>query len=253
MKKEYVVYTSLFGDYDKLSEIKDTDELCDYICFTDQENLSVPGWDIRIIKHASDPVLMNRMYKMLPHQHLNNYNKSLYVDSNIVVSGKLSTLIDMYVNKQDISIPKHFMRNCSYSEASFCYENDKINGTTYDYIIKKVYRFHGFPENFGLGENNIIIRTHKSKALNQAMEQWWDMFINIARRDQLLLMFILWQHQIKFGFMQESARNKNLYFDYRLHNSLIKKNLIKKILLSMSARRDRNILFKAIGKLLDRL
>ncbi|HFV8866715.1 TPA: glycosyl transferase, partial [Escherichia coli] len=108
-----------------------------------------------------------------------------------------------------------------------------------------------FPKGYGMGENNIIIRKHNSPEIIEAMEQWWLFYVNIAKRDQLSLMFILWLKNVNFMLMQETSRNKNDYFDYKLHKHLISKSKVKTFLRSASARRDRNLLFKLIGKIMD--
>lgn len=82
-----VVYTAIFGGYDRLAPVSNYPG-CDFVCFTDDATLSVDGWRI-IHVAASDTGLttaaLNRIYKMLPHRFLADYNQSLYVDGNIRV------------------------------------------------------------------------------------------------------------------------------------------------------------------------
>ncbi|EOT3346906.1 glycosyltransferase domain-containing protein [Escherichia coli] len=251
MDKNIVVYTSLFGDYDELTEVSEPDLECEYICFTDQINLKSKTWKIIIIKHNNESAYMNRMYKILPHRFLSEYKASLYVDSNIILKKNMSQIIRHYTTLSNISIPKHFMRNCIYEEALFCLRTNKIDKIIYERLINQYYLLNKFPKGYGMGENNIIIRKHNSPEIIEAMEQWWLFYVNIAKRDQLSLMFILWLKNVNFMLMQETSRNKNDYFDYKLHKHLISKSKVKTFLRSASARRDRNLLFKLIGKIMD--
>lgn len=253
MNKKTVIYTSLFGDYDDLHHITNPDISCDYICFTDQKFIQAKNWSIIYVEHSEDPVFMNRKYKMLPHLYLKDYESSLYIDSNIIIKGEISELIYNVLKRYSIAIPRHFMRDCAYTEASFCLEHNKINTDTYNNLILNHFEKEGFPKNFGLGENNIIIRKHNDASIINVMDEWWDCFKNIAKRDQLTLMYLLWKNNIDFLLMKESSRNRNPYFDYYLHKSLLSGSKAKTKLLLMSARRDRNVFNKLIGKILDKI
>ncbi len=54
---KYVVYTALFGDYDDFIEPKNIDYKCDFICFTNQENITSDKWKIIYVKDVNDTVL----------------------------------------------------------------------------------------------------------------------------------------------------------------------------------------------------
>lgn len=113
------------------------------------------------------------MYKILPHRFLSEYKASLYVDSNIILKKNMSQIIRHYTTLSNISIPKHFMRNCIYEEALFCLRTNKIDKIIYERLINQYYLLNKFPKGYGMGENNIIIRKHNSPEIIEAMEQWW--------------------------------------------------------------------------------
>lgn len=52
----------------------------------------------------------------------------------------------------------------------------------------------GFPEHYGLGENNILYRRHNEPALVRVMEDWWYFLENYSRRDQLSFVYVLWKN-----------------------------------------------------------
>lgn len=253
MGKKVLVYTALFGGYDCLLEPDFDDNKCDYICITDDRTLVSKKWNIQLCDEKSNPIEMNRMYKMLPHRFFKEYDYTLYVDSNVKLLNSPFEIINNYMSKSSIAFPKHFMRDCIYDEALFCLKHNKITDKEHTVLIENLLKVNGFPKRFGLAENNILIRNLRDESLNNTMEEWWSIFNSYAARDQLSLMYLLWKQKINFTFMSESSRNKNSYFSYALHNHIKSKSTLKNQLLLMSATRDKNILNKIVAKILDRL
>ncbi|EPL3715072.1 glycosyltransferase domain-containing protein, partial [Klebsiella pneumoniae] len=235
---KYVVYTALFGDYDDLIEPKNIDYKCDFICFTNQENITSDKWKIIYVKDVNDTVLKNREYKFLPHLFLSQYDASVYVDSNIKIIQDPVTLIEKYIEISPVSVPKHFSRNCIYKEVEQCVLEKKIteeNGRD----MLNLLSAHSFPKEYGLGENNIIIRKHNHKDVIRLMNYWWEYFNQGAKRDQLTLFFLSWKHGVPIQLMDETSRNKNNYFRYHLHKNEKKLPLMKRSYLFMKANRQR--------------
>ncbi len=229
MRNKLVVYTALFGNYDDLIEPKEKFEECDFICFTDQKHLISDIWEIRYIEECEMPSnMMNRKYKILPHLFLSEYEYSLYVDANISILKNPSDLANKYLSKYDMAVPKHFARNCIYEEAKECVILGK---TKYDETQKQIekYKKDGFTVNFGLGENNILLRKHNSEKVIKLMNDWWNELNTQTKRDQLSLAYVLWKNGDKFFFMEESARG-NKFFKIKLHSYSIKYGFIGMIL-----------------------
>jgi len=219
MKNKFVVYTALFGDYDDLIDPKEKYDGCDFICFTDQENLKSDIWEIRIVTDIDLPLnMMNRKYKILPHLFLSEYEQSLYIDTNIGIIGNPLDLANKYLEKYDFAVPKHFARDCIYEEAKECIILGKTKLKDTNKQIQK-YRKENFPMNFGMGENNIIFRKHNNLIIIKIMNEWWSELHSETKRDQLSLAYILWKNKLIFNFMDETARGGNRYFKYTNHNS----------------------------------
>jgi len=228
IKNNFVVYTALFGNYDDLIDPKQDYEGCDFICFTDRKDLKSDIWEIRIVEKIDLPLnMMNRKYKILPHLFLNEYEWSMYVDSNIKISSNPLYLAQKYLNEYDFVMPKHFARNCLYNEALECITLGKANYYQTTNQMKH-YRTNGFPKNYGLGENNILLRNHNQAKIVKIMNDWWQELNLRTQRDQLSLGYVLWKNKSPFNYMQESARG-NIYFKIKLH-SLQKKKGIKGII-----------------------
>jgi len=63
MKK--VLYTAIFGDYDKLLEPTCVTQDWNYLCFTDNNKLKSNSWKIIVIKDVEDYRLKAREIKVL--------------------------------------------------------------------------------------------------------------------------------------------------------------------------------------------
>lgn len=229
MKNNFVVYTALFGDYDDLIEPKENYEGCDFICFTDQKNLKSDIWQIRLIEDiALPPNMMNRKYKILPHLFLSDYEFSMYVDTNVAITKSPLDLKNNYLTNNDFYMPKHFARDCIYQEARECVIFGK---SRYKETKKQMedYKKQKFPKNYGLGENNILLRKHNEAKIIKIMNEWWKQLNHYTKRDQLSLGYVLWENEEQFHFMEETARDNSEYFKYILHNADKKIALITKI------------------------
>lgn len=211
-----VVYTALFGNYDNLIEPKEKFTGCDFICFTDQKNLKSKIWEIRLIENYDlVPNLMNRKYKIFPNLFLEEYEKSLYVDANVYIKKNPFILSTKYLDDYNIAIPKHVLRNCIYKEADVIVKSNKVPLKLVRTQIQK-YQNNGFPENFGLTENNIIFRKHKNLEIVQLMNAWWHELNIYTQRDQLSLMYVVWKYNIALKMISENARGGK-YFRLKLH------------------------------------
>lgn len=216
MRNKFVVYTALFGNYDNLIDPIKKFEGCDFICFTDQRHIKSDIWDIRIIDEIDLPSnMMNRKYKILPHLFLSEYESSMYVDSNIKILKNPIDLANKYLKQYNFVMPKHFSRNCIYREAAECVSI----GKTDNFETNKQMDFYltqGFPKDYGLGENNILLRAHNDQTVIDLMDDWWYELNTYTKRDQLSLGYVLWKNGKSFTFMNETARG-NQYFKLKLH------------------------------------
>jgi len=199
-KADGVVYTCITDDYDSLDEIKTyyyVDKNWDYVCFCDNSEYIEKGqvgiWKIFPLQYKnSDNVRNNRWHKLHPHLLFKEYSESIYIDSNInILTDKLFSKIKS--KNKDILLPEHFERNCVYDEYERVLkrrlDNKSIVNKEKNLLLKS-----GMPRNYGLTENNIIYRKHNKQDIIKLMEDWWEMIIKYSKRDQLSLMYVLWEN-----------------------------------------------------------
>ena len=205
-----VLYTCLIQDYDALMPIQHLENDWDYVCYTDNEELlcnkDYYGWEIRKANNPSafDPTRLNRWYKIHPHKLFPDYEKSIYIDSNINVLTRF--LYDLVSSRgQDFLLPKHFSTPTIYEHFNWAISNEIDNIDLLE-RQKRFYEDEGFPHSIGFGENNILYRKHNLPSIMQLMDDWWDTITRFSKRDQLSLAYVMW-------------KNGMLIDDYLFHGS----------------------------------
>lgn len=216
-KNKKVIYTCITGGYDSLIEpVKITPDY-DYICFTDDMSLSSNTWIIKPLPEETknlDNARKNRYIKTHPHTLLSEYETSIYVDGSIKVTGDLNMFIKTCdLENYCIAIPKHPCRVCSYKEGKACILIKKDTAENINPQMER-YRKEGFPENYGLTQNNIIVRKHNDENCIRIMDTWWTEILNGSHRDQLSLFYVLWKNQdVKIKQLPSNVCN-SIYFKW---------------------------------------
>lgn len=220
---KYVIYTSLVGSYDNIHQPLDVDERFDYILFTDHLTTDQIGvWQVHSIPTLSgNGMLRSRYVKCFPTRVLADYEASLYIDANIQIT--TSKVYDRFFDFLERGLEwggvQHPFQKCVYDEICAIVDLKWVH----DYEVVNWYRamkIDGFPEAWGLYENNVIFRRHTSK-VDAIGDFWWKTLVGGCKRDQFSLMYALWKHQPSMGdFLPkgEFPRLNSLDFKCYEHN-----------------------------------
>ena len=194
--EKIAVYTALFGKYDTVREPVCRPDNIDYYILTDQEMDADSSWrplDFRALipePYAGDPVMANRWCKLHPHELFPDYEYSIYVDSNYLITSDLTALVNRMADFP-AALFRHKDRSCVYDEIDRCIEIQKDKKDRLlahrEALLKK-----GLPEQYGLLEAPVIVRKHHDEACVRLMDVWWNNFCNGCRRDQVALPEALW-------------------------------------------------------------
>jgi hypothetical protein len=241
-----VVYTGIFGDYDKLLEpsFKIKNNEIDFICLTNNKSIVSKFWDVIYYNDSKlSNHMLNRKVKFFPHLYFKDYDYSLYIDGNIFLKKNPKLLLEKYcVNNFLIALPKHMDRNCVYDEAEMCIRLKKDRVET---IKEQMDHYHelGFPKNNGLFENNLILRNHNDLTVIAIMNSWWGQVNRFSGRDQLSLCFCLWQKKVNPNEIIESSRITNDYFDIVLHAAYRNMPFMKKVFTTIDMKKHKNFYY----------
>lgn len=239
-----LVYTVIFGDYDHLAELEFITPGVDYICVTDNENITSKTWNILLIEASDDAIGLNRRYKIKPMEFF-DYDESIYIDGNISITGDLNYIFDKYLSDSYISISPHPFRNCLYDEAEVCVEIGKAKKEQVHLQLVR-YMKNKFPRNYGLYENNVIVRKHNS-SVKKIMDLWYSEFQNYTKRDQLSLCYCFWKFNVKCSPLLEGPRYSDKYFNFRLHRKELVLPWFKKLALLSNVRQKQCVRYKLLN------
>jgi len=234
IKKKAVIYTCITGNYDQLNNHSYINPDWDYCCFTD--NLSIKNnnnssWEIKpLVFDKMDNIHNNRWHKLHPHILFPEHERSVYVDTNInFLSDKIFDDINSAIKEsKKISMGIHPSRNCIYDELAACLKFEKDDHEIMNEQIDLI-RKDGFPENYGLFENNIIYREHHDKDVIKIMKDWWWWVENYSRRDQLSFTYVLWKNNFKVLPLSDIPyRNSKKISLWHNKNHITKEELIRR-------------------------
>lgn len=223
-QNQIVIYTSITGDYDDISEPIDIVGGVDYYLISDAKppKDSVYKWiDIETVvpPNITDNILRNRYCKILPHKIFSEYKYSIYIDGNIRLKGDVTKLFEK-LGKSKIGVIGKESEESVYVHAlrAQLYGLERA-----DNIYKQVkkYWLQGMPADFGVFLCGVLIREHNNPICTRLMENWWEEYINTSRRDQISFSYILWVNgytskdiMLVSNEKFENALIKNDYFEY---------------------------------------
>ena len=204
-----VIYTSIVGNYDTLPQPVVVDESFEYVCFSNDISQDKAGvWQVRPIPYSnSDKTRLSRYVKLQPHQVLQDYDISVWMDANIrILDGEFYRIVNDRIDSGVLmaQVP-HPHRDCVYEEISECYRDLRI-GLCDALRQRRHLKKTGFPRHFGMMENNLILRRHNDPVVRRLSDEWWKEYLAYSIRDQLSLMPVCW----RLGFRPELLLGEGL-------------------------------------------
>ena len=215
-----LVYTCVFGGYDRIFPPVARDPRVDYVVVTDRPTPAIRGWETR---HADpgeigNPRLANRYFKILGHQVFSDYDASIYVDGNIRLLYSPRELLERFCRKDvALGLFRHPQRSSVADEVTECVRRKQVRDASTAIAELQNYRAEGFDDSLGLMEAGVILRNHRHPELDRAMRDWWRLFEKYQSRDQFSLPFVLWKNNVPHTIFEESFRLPNPYFGWYPH------------------------------------
>jgi len=210
MKK--VIYTVIFGGVDDIKEPYHYNTDWDYVCFTDNPDLTSDHWDIQVVPKSDNTKKASRFYKIK--NQFPEYDLSIYIDATFEIRRDLNH----YTHQRDKSIwvNKHPMRQCAYEEAQIVIDKGLDNKEVVENQILK-YQFDGFPGDFGLWRCGIIIRNPKDDKVEDLCNIWYNEIEEGSWRDQISFPYACWKADIHPKMIPYGL--SETYFKQSLHKA----------------------------------
>ncbi len=228
----FVIYTSIFGNYDILNKIPSNLFLklqkanIDCICFTDNLKIKSNKWNIVYVKGLHNkPRLDAKMYKLFPHILFPLTKNSLWVDGNYKLTNYVDLFILKYANLNEIMFFRHPVRNCIYKEAQYLIKN-KPEFSSSDIKNQFIaYKTDNYPINNGLIHGAIILRMHNCLNTISLMRMWYDQIILYTIRDQLSFNYICFKKNYEIKYFDDNI----LTYEFFLFRKHVKSTFLQKI------------------------
>lgn len=191
-RRKIVIYTAIFGGYDKLLLPERIDKNIDYVCFTDQPRNNYGVWQMRSAPYYHpDPTRIARWVKTHPHELFPDYEVAVWLDANIVLKGDVNKYIEMVLLEDaHLGFVSHPHRDCFYEEAEACKRLGKDTATIIDQQVDH-YRRQGLPPHQPLFETGFMVVRLGSATATAALYSWWQQIEQFSRRDQLGLAWVI--------------------------------------------------------------
>lgn len=190
------VYTVLTNNYDTLRMPIARPAGYEFICFTDNPNLQVSGWQMRYVQPSDNPVKQQREIKIRPHVFLPEFKFTIYHDASTQLKRDISYIIRNHFRGGSM-FKLHPTRRCVYTEGATCIELGKDSAESINRQLD-IYRADGMPANFGMYETGIIFRENRAD-VNAMCDAWWDQVKQYSHRDQVSLPYVLWKSGYRPG------------------------------------------------------
>lgn len=181
-----IVYTTIYGNYDDLKDQPDIG--ADYVCFTDNPNLTSNTWEVRyepIYQHLH-PRLRAKFHKLIcPFDTL-----SLYIDGSIqIVNPNIIDTLSNYLHNGWATYIHPAGRKCITQELAESMTMEKYKDVPIKQQVNH-YLSQGMPHNFGLWACGVMLRDGKHSDFGS---KW--MLENLAwtYQDQISLPYLVWK------------------------------------------------------------
>ena len=194
-----IVYTVITNDYDTLRDPRVVTPGWRYVCFSDQP-IESDVWEFH--KIGSTPGA-DREVKIMGHKFFNEV--ALYLAGHFHIKKDLLSFVSQI--STPFSIPVHKLRCCLYQEAAQLIHRGIVPSSPTQGQMER-YRLEGFPPDFGLGANGIMLRDLSDPKVQAVNELWWDEWKNGIKRDQLSLMYCFWKKGWKPSFFPQTQYKK---------------------------------------------
>lgn len=188
------VYTVSLGGYDSLlDQPAAATSDADFICFTDDPELTSDFWQIILVEPAfpRDLHRSSRVFKILGHEALAAYDVTICIDASVELRTTPDRIVaDWLTDEVEMALAPHSFREkvldefdevirLKYDDPARVYEQLNDYALSYPDVLESQPHWGG-----------ILVRRN-TEGVHRAMRVWFDQVLRYSRRDQLSLMLAL--------------------------------------------------------------
>ena len=114
-----------------------------------------------------------------------------------------------------MALHAHTGRDCVYDELTAAYIYHKISKEDIR-LQTAFYESIHMPRHYGMCVCNVIVRQHHNPVCCKIMEQWFELYMTYAKRDQLSFSCVLYQHHIPIADVAVLGDNVHMNPSFRV-------------------------------------
>ena len=188
-----LVYSVVTNQYDTIKPVKQFPGF-DFWLFTDQENLKVDGWKIKLLPKSSNPIKQQRLLKINSFENTGGYDLTLYMDGNMEIIENPQLFLDRFYSGGFLTC-EHPKRSTIKEEGREILRKKKDLPENVEKALSLALEL-GYQDNLGLFETMVVVRD-KSPEVAKLEEKWAEIFKRNSHRDQLSLPLASFLSQVK--------------------------------------------------------
>ncbi len=178
-----LIYSVVTNKYDTIKPVNNYPGF-DFWLFTDQENLKVKGWEIKLIPKSENPIKQQRLIKIDSFGNTPDYDLTIYIDGNMEILQNPQLFLNLYY-KGGFMTCIHPKRSTLQEEAKEILRKKKDLPENVEKTLEFAKK-QGFEDDLGLFESMVLVRD-KSQKVKDLEKQWAKVFSENSHRDQLSL------------------------------------------------------------------
>jgi len=211
-----VVYTACFNGYDESDVAAIRMPGVDYFYICDGTTKAPPGWyGIEVSFIHRDARRTAKIFKVLPHLFLSEYEISVWIDANRLLRRDILTLVSESTNSHQIALFSHNKRSNIIEEAKECIKRGLDEREIIETQIGRYAKRENI-ESLGLYNGSFLIRRHSNNVIIAVMNLWWEEIEHNSVRDQLSLPYVMSQFDLD-PYLLSGDVNDNVYFETVCH------------------------------------
>lgn len=195
-----VVYTALVGGYEQpLPQPMAARSEIDFVCFTDDPELSSDEWEIRLLEPAfgADRVRSSRAVKILGHESLAAYDETLWIDQRVRLRVDPAVILDDWLAHDDLVVPRHSFRANVVTEFQAVLDSALDDSSR---LYEQLSHYAGLaPE---LLEHAVpwtgILARRRTAEVDRGSERWFRHVLRYSRRDQLSFVHAMHEARVRW-------------------------------------------------------
>lgn len=182
-----VVYTAVLDDKQPLREAPlAAESSADFICLTTDPTLRSDTWQVISVEPRlpTDLVRSERFLKIVGHEVLTGYDRSLWVDNAVELTELPETFVDDWLKDADVAAPVHTYYRTLLEEAEASIEHGKDDHLR---VFEQLAHYlRAWPQAVEANPHwTALLARRRTPEVVAAMTAWWEHVLRFSRRDQI--------------------------------------------------------------------